>query len=101
MRAPEIKSSLKSALLYPVITEKSSMLQAHNQYVFAVEPRANKMVIAQAIETVYGIKPMAVGVSWVRGKTRVRGRRRGKTPNWKKAIVTLPQGKTITVAEGV
>src|SRR3989338_7139940 len=100
-RAREDKTFLKGALLHPVITEKSSILQAQNQYVFAVDHKANKLVIARAVENVYGIKPVAVRVSWVQGKIRVRGRRHGKTPNWKKAIVTLPQGKTITVAEGV
>lgn len=92
---------LKSVLLHPVITEKSSMLQAQNQYVFAVSDKANKMVIARAVDNVYGIKPVAVRVSWVQGKIRVRSRRRGKTADWKKAVVTLPAGKTITIAEGV
>lgn len=100
-RARDGQTFIKSALLYPVITEKSSMQQAQNKYVFAVEYKANKMVIARAVESVYGIKPVSVRVSWVQGKIRVRGRRHGQTSNWKKAVVTLPQGKTITVAEGV
>lgn len=95
------KKVLKEILLHPIITEKSSSLQSQNQYVFAVKSGANKISIARAIENVYGVKPSAVRVSWVTGKTRVRGRRRGQTADWKKAVIALPAGKSITVAEGV
>ena len=49
----------------------------------------------------YGITPVSVNIQNVRGK-RVRfGRVRGKRKDWKKAIVTLPEGKTINVYDGV
>ena len=92
---------VKHMLLHPVVSEKASFLHTKNQYIFAVQSETNKILIAKAVEAVYGIKPTAVRISWVRGKTRVRGKRRGRTANWKKAVVTLPAGKTIAVSEGV
>ena len=95
------KALFNDVLLYPVISEKASLLQSLNQYVFAVKQTANKVSIARAVEKAYGVKPAAVRVIWVGGKKRVRGRRQGKTTDWKKAVVTLPAGKSITIAEGV
>ena len=101
--APRLKVDqlLPQVLLYPIITEKASTLQTMNQYVFAVQHEANKIVVARAVENEYGIKPVAVRVSWVAGKERVRGRRKGRTAPWKKAVVTLPKGKSISINEGV
>ncbi|MFA7286619.1 MAG: 50S ribosomal protein L23 [Patescibacteria group bacterium] len=88
-------------LVRPVVTEKAAHLAAMNQYVFAVSQRSNKITIALAVEAVYGIRPVAVHVIKVRGKERLRRNASGWTSDWKKAVVTLPKGKSITVIEGV
>lgn len=84
----------------PVVTEKAMFLKSHNQYVFAVAPDANKMTIATAVEAQYGVRPLAVRLSRLPRKVRTRGRIRGYVPAWKKAIVVLPQGKSIAIQEG-
>ena len=88
-------------LVKPVITEKAAFLGHQNQYVFAVSSTANKIEIAKAINEVYGIKPVDVNIVKMHGKKVRSGRVRGARKDWKKAIVTLPAGKTIKIYEGV
>lgn len=88
-------------LLRPLITEKAADMGPENKYVFAVSPKANKIEIAQAIQEVYGVKPNAVNVINVSGKRVRQGRISGQRKDWRKAVVTLPAGKTINIYEGV
>ncbi len=91
-----------SVLLRPLVSEKASHQQTmNNQYFFAVAISANKIEIAKAVKAVYGINPVSVNVIRYEGKVRNFGRVRGKRKDWKKAIVTLPKGKTIALYEGV
>ncbi len=90
-----------NVLLRPVITEKSAILASQNMYVFAVKTTANRITIAAAIKAMYDVKPLSVNVVNVRGKVVSRGRVAGKRSAWKKAIVTLPKGKTLNIYEGV
>ncbi len=88
-------------LIKPLITEKGGNLGVQGKYLFQVSDNANKIEVAQAIREVYGIKPVKVNLFNVKGK-RVRfGRIFGKRKDWKKAVVTLPKGKSINVYEGV
>jgi large subunit ribosomal protein L23 len=89
-------------LLRPVISEKASHQQTlANQYFFEVAIGANKIEIAKAVKAAYGIMPSDVNVIRMEGKSRRYGRKIGKRKDWKKAIVTLPKGKSITLYEGV
>lgn len=74
----------------PVITEKSTDLsEKYNKYSFAVDGRANKIETKRAIEEVFKVKVIKVNTVKMRGKQRRVRFRQGKTPDWKKAIVTL------------
>jgi len=88
-------------LIKPLVTEKASVLGTQNKYAFAVAIDANKIEIAKAVKEIYGIKPTAVNVIRMDGKLTRTGRSKGQRKDWKKAIVTLPQGKAIQVYEGV
>ena len=79
----------------PVITEKAAVLGQNNQYVFKVDPRANKTEIKQAIEKIFKVKVEAVRTLNVKPKKRRVGRYTGLTNRTKKAIVTLAEGQTI------
>lgn len=84
----------------PVLTEKATLLsEKHGQYVFRVNPRANKLQIKAAIEKLFGKKVASVNTANFSGKKR-RERRAdfGRTAHWKKAIVTLKEGETIELA---
>ena len=78
-------------LLRPVVTEKATMLrESAGQVAFFVDPRANKIEIGKAVETLFpGTKVAAVNTMHCRGKLKRMGRNAGYTPAWKKAIVTL------------
>jgi large subunit ribosomal protein L23 len=88
----------------PVITERSYSLYGQGRYTFRVAKDASKNEIARALEQHYvdqGITVVAVNTMSVAGKRRRIFRRSGpvgKTPDWKKAIVTLGAGQKI---EGV
>jgi large subunit ribosomal protein L23 len=94
-------SSAFRVLVKPLVTEKGSILGAESKYTFMVANEANKIEIAKAIEDTYGVKPTKVNVINIEGKTKNRGRIAGKRKDWKKAIVTLPKGKTIKIFEGI
>ncbi len=88
-------------LIKPLVSEKTTNLSSFNQYAFAVRRNVNKIQIAQAIEGRYGVKPVKVNILNNLGKSVKYGRSFGRTKDWKKAIITLPEGKTIQVQEGV
>ncbi len=89
-------------LLHPLITEKISLQNALNQYVFMVDKRANKVEIKKAIEELYGVRPTKVRIINVLGKLVPAGRGKyTRRKSWKKAIITLPAGKKIDVYEGL
>jgi len=86
----------------PIMTEKSSaQTDALNRYTFEVDPRANKVQIADAVARAFHVNVVAVRVMNVRGKRRRMGRHVGFSPDWKKAVVTLAAGESIAFFEGV
>jgi large subunit ribosomal protein L23 len=86
----------------PLITEKGMQSnEEHNTVVFQVDPRANKLLIKQAIEALFQVKVLEVNTLNMRGKKKRVRMREGKKPDWKKAYVTLREGDTITFFEGV
>lgn len=100
-KAVNIYSAAHKFLLKPVVSEKGADLNISNKYVFQVKREASKKEIARAIFAVYGIMPKKVNVINLAGKSRRYGRSIGKTSDKKKAIVTLPAGKSIQIYEGV
>ncbi len=88
-------------LLFPLVTEKGTRLESRGAYQFAVATNTNKPTIARAITARYGVRPARVRIMARRGKWVRFGRMYGKRSDWKRALVTLPKGKTINVHEGV
>ncbi len=77
-------------ILKPVVTEKSMDIMADKKYTFLVNPDANKVMIAEAVEKMFpGTKVAKVNTMNHDGKTKRRGRSVGTTAKVKKAIVTL------------
>ena len=63
-----------SVIKRPVMTEKATMLtERHNQYAFAVDRRANKQEIQNAIEELFDVTVLSLRVINVRGKKRRMG----------------------------
>lgn len=97
----EDKNPVLGVLIAPVVTEKSALGEQEGKYAFAVELSATKNEIKKAIESRYGIKPIAVNIVSTEGKYKRYGRFWGRRKDKKKAIVTLPKGKTINIYESV
>ncbi len=92
---------LYEVLRRPLITEKSTALQAQGKYAFEVAKEATKPQIKQAVEKAFKVEVTAVNVVKVPGKSRRLGRRLLPARPWKKAIVTLKPGDRIEFFEGV
>ena len=90
-------SNYRDIIKAPIITEKSANLAADEKtYVFKVDVRANKTQIKQAIENAFNVKVENVNTLNVHPKTKRVGRYTGKTNRYKKAIVKLAEGNTIS-----
>ncbi len=88
-------------LVRPLVTEKTARQESVNKYTFVVERSATKLEVKRAIKELYGVMPVTVAVSNLQGR-RVRfGKYAGRRSDYKKAIVTLAKGSSITIHEGV
>ena len=86
----------------PLLTEKSMDLSHEGKYTFRVSRTANKIEITEAVQKIFKVNVVKVNTMTVKGKKRRVGRfPEGKTSDWKKAIVTLQEGQTITMFEGL
>ena len=84
----------------PILTEKASILtEKSNRFTFRVDPKANKLQIKSAIEKMYGVNILAINTLVVSGKVKSRNTKgglvTGRSPKYKKAVVTLKAGETI------
>lgn len=86
----------------PLVTEKGTRQKEQaNQLAFEVDRRANKIMVRDAIESIFKVKVLHVRMANVKGKERRVGRSEGKRPDWKKAIVRLAPGEHIESFEGM
>jgi large subunit ribosomal protein L23 len=89
-------------IIRPLVTEKSTeQLERNNAYSFVVQRDANKIQIGKAIEELFNVRVREVRTMRYAGKQRRIGKFVGKRSSWKKAIVTLREGDTIQLFEGV
>ena len=88
-----------NVIIKPLITEKSTHQQTtRNAYAFQVRPSANKHQIKQAVESIFDVDVVKVATMVMPLKRGRRGRKfYQRSPEWKKAIVTLPAGQTISL----
>ena len=80
------------------ISEKASLLNGFNQYVFKVFRSANKSQIRKQVEKLFNVKVASVKVLNMPRKRRDLGRHPGFRSEFKKAIVVLEKGQTIEQA---
>lgn len=85
----------------PIVTEKSTLLSEQGRYVFEVARTATKHDIRRAVEDAFDVTVVGVRTMGVKGKRKRFGPRITAHRSWKKAIVTLAPGDTITLFEGV
>ena len=94
---PTSSSSTRDVLLRPHITEKAAQATARNVYTFDIAPDATKGEVRSAVNEIYRVKPIKVGIVKTKGKkVRLRTRRGfGRKNNTKKAYVYLKKGDRI------
>jgi large subunit ribosomal protein L23 len=79
----------------PCLTEKGNILQeTQNKVIFEVDQRANKIEIKKAVESLFNVTVSKVTTSNMTGKQkRVGAKSTGRTSDWKKAYISLAEGK--------
>lgn len=88
-------------IVRPLITEKATILAGERKYAFEVASHANKSQIRDAVHHAFNVSVTKVNTLTVHGKRRRRGRLQSRTKSWKKAIVTLAEGDSIQLFEGL
>ena len=98
-------ATIYDILQRPIVTEKSNFQNSKfHQYVFEVAGEATKIQVKDAVETLFDVNVLRVNVINVAPKRTRRWRSRRllvRRSTYKKAIVTLAEGDTIDVFEGV
>jgi large subunit ribosomal protein L23 len=93
--------SPSDVIIAPVLSEKAIVAMQTGKYTFYVHPRANRVQIKEAVETVFEVDVTKVNLVKVRTKVKRMGRFSGRTENRLKAIVTLKPGQKIEQLEGL
>jgi large subunit ribosomal protein L23 len=98
-------TTIYDVLVRPLVTEKSSYQSGKlNQYSFVVANKATKTMVKDAIETLFDVSVVRVNIVNAPAKRGRRARSRRllvRRPSFKKAIVTLAEGETLEIFEGV
>lgn len=88
-------------VIRPIVSEKSYDRMGDGIYQFKVAKKANKHQIKDAVEALFKVTVTKVNTLNVVRKPKKRGVFRGYTSTWKKAIVTLKEGDSISFFEGI
>lgn len=91
-------SDPRQVILRPVVTEKSLRTSERtNAYTFEVHPKANKVQIRSAVESIFKVDVVDVRTNVRPGKPRRLGFRFSRTPERKRAIVVVKPGQSLDV----
>lgn len=87
----------------PVMTEKSTLIggSKNNTVIFEVAPKSTKEQIKNAAESIFNVKVDKVRVCNFMGKQKRVGTKVGMTNSFKKAYITLKEGHSIDIIEGL
>ena len=86
---------IRDVIVAPVITEKSHLQIEKGKYTFEVATKATKVDVRNAVEKIFKVDVDQVNMLTKRSKRKTFGRYVGKSPMWKKAIVTVKPGQKI------
>jgi large subunit ribosomal protein L23 len=79
----------------PVLSEKSTdLINNKRKITFFVDPQANKPMVKEALEKLFGVKVKAVNIKVRQGKNRIFKRVKSQGPLTKQAIVTLKDSES-------
>lgn len=91
-------NNYKDIIIRPIITEKTmKYMDADNKVTFEVAKGANKVLVAQAVKSIFGVDVEKVNIVNVKPKTKRMGRYVGKTKAIRKAYVKIKAGQDINL----
>ncbi len=96
-----MKTNIYEIIKQPVVTEKTTKISEHNQFVFKVANSSAKNDIKKAIEKIFKVKVKSINTIKIKGKAKVFKGTKGKRSDYKKAIVTLKAGETLDYSGGI
>lgn len=88
--------NLYDVIREPLITEKGTHQEKIRKYFFRVHPDAKKHEIREAVERLFNVKVAKVNTMLIGGKWKRVRFQPGRTPDWKKAVVTLKESYKIS-----
>ncbi len=98
-------TTIHEVLRRPLVTEKSSRQSGRlSQYAFEVAPDATRTMVKDAVETMFDVTVAGVNILNTPAKRGRRAKSRRllvRKSGFKKAIVTLAEGQTLEIFEGV
>ena len=98
-------TTIYDVLRRPLITEKTNYQASKlNQYTFIIANDATKSMVKDAVETIFEVDVEKVNVMKTPAKRGRRARSRRlmvRKAGFKKAVVTLAEGQSLEVFEGV
>jgi len=97
----KISTKFYDLIKKPVITEKATFLSNNSQIVFSVPMDADKNIIKQAVEKLFGVNVKKINIIVSKGKTKRFKGKMGKRKNEKKAIISLEKGQKIDITTGI
>jgi large subunit ribosomal protein L23 len=98
-------TTIYDVLRRPLVTEKSNYQSNKlHQYSFEVTGDATRTLVKDAVETLFDVTVVRVNIMMTPAKRTRRARSRRllvRDSGFKKAIVTLAEGSTLEIFEGV
>lgn len=89
------QESLINVLVSPLVSEKTARIAEVGQYVFAVQPSANKIDVKRAVELMFKVEVQSVQMCSTPGKVKYFRGKGGRRGGLKKAYVRLKPGFNI------
>ncbi|MDP1557872.1 MAG: 50S ribosomal protein L23 [Nitrosomonas sp.] len=94
---------LMQIVLAPQVSEKATFIgEKYKQIIFHVAKNATKLEVKDAIELLWQdqkVKVNRVQIANVKGKKKRFGKFMGKRSDWKKAYISIKEGKEINFTE--
>jgi large subunit ribosomal protein L23 len=97
-------TTIYDVLRRPLVTEKTNYQSSKlHQYTFEVSEDATRTLVKDAVETLFDVTVERVNILNTAAKRSRRRNRRllVRDPGFKKAVVTLAEGSTLEIFEGV
>ena len=88
-------------ILFPIVTEKSTVLSEQNKIVFKVPNKSNKSTLKKNVEKIFKVNVVKVNIINKQPRKKIVRGKKVKIKGYKKAIITLKKGQSIDLTTGI